>query len=130
MAIIMWLPDKILQAFDARTKVKVLVHEAYFDNGNTKPYYFVKIVNVSYETPITITHIWIKDEKEIDLINVERPLPYKLDKTDIWETWFPKDIIIDHANIFKNVYVILSNEKEYRSKKNKKVRPYGMIAGR
>lgn len=125
-----WLIDKILQARDSRAKVRVLVHEAFFVGGQNKdPFYFVKIINCSPETMFTITHIWVKDSsREVDIINQERPLPHKLEKSDIWETWFPKDIIEDQNSVFENVRIVLSNGKVYKSKKNKDVRPVGFIA--
>ncbi len=126
-----WIIDKILQAWDSRNKVKVLVHEAFFiDSENREPHYFVKVINCSPINPITITHAWVKDGiKEIEILNTERPLPYKLNPTDIWETWFRKDIITNHNNIFNNVYVVSSDGKKYRSKRNKTVRPAGNVAG-
>ena len=130
MNLLTWIADKILQALDFRTKVTVLVHEAFFiGSQNKEPHYFVKVANCSSETTFTVTHIWIKDDdKEIDVINQERPLPHKLEKSDIWETWFRKDIVKDQKNIFNNVRVVLSNGKVYKSKENKTVRPAGFIA--
>ncbi|MFA5107844.1 MAG: hypothetical protein WC497_06025 [Patescibacteria group bacterium] len=125
-----WLADKILQARDARIVVRVLVHQAYHvgDQSQT-PYYFVKIINNSPNNTFTITHIWVRDgTDEKDIINPQTPLPHKLEKTDVWETWFRKDIVIDHQSVFNNVYVVLSNGKEIRSKKNTSVRPIGFIA--
>jgi len=125
-----WLADKILQALDERVKVRVLVHEAFFIGGqNKEPYYFIKIINCSAKTMFTITHIYVKDgSKEIDLINPAKPLPHKLEKSDIWETWFRKDIIEDQNNVFNNVRVVLSDGKIYKSKINESVRPAGFIA--
>ena len=126
-----WLIDKILQARDARTKVRVLVHEAFITNDTIgAPQYFVKVVNQSPETDFTITHVYAKDNtREIEILNPQRPLPYTLSKTKIWETWFPKSWINDQDKIFENIYIVLTNGKEYRSKKNKTVRPEGFIAG-
>lgn len=125
-----WIADKILQVRDARTKVNILVHEAFFTKDPSRiPFYFIKVINQSPETDFTITHIWVKDEsKEIDILNPDRPLPHKLKKTDVWETWFPKNLIHDHNNVFTNVFVVLSNGNEYKSKKNMKVRPAGFVA--
>lgn len=124
-----WLADKILQARDARTKIDVLVHEAYLTGDNT-PQYFVKVVNLSPVTEFTITHIFAKDgSNEIDILNSQRPLPCTLTKTKIWETWFPKSLINDHNKIFDNIYIVLTNGKEYKSRKNETVRPAGFIAG-
>lgn len=124
-----WLVDKILQARYARTKLDVLVHEAYLTGDNT-PQYFVKVVNLSPETEFTITHIFAKDGlKEIDILNHQRPLPYTLTKTKMWETWFRKSLINNHNKIFENVYIVLTNGKQYKSRKNKTVRPAGFIAG-
>lgn len=126
-----WLADKIMQARDARTEVRVLVHEACFtDDPNRTPYYFVKVVNLSPETEFTITHVFAKDgTKEIDILNSQRPLPQTLTRTKTWETWFPKSWINDHNKIFDNVYIVLTNGKEYKSRKNNTVRPEGFIAG-
>lgn len=124
-----WLADKFLQVVDSRTRVKVLVHEAFFESDiNQEPYYFVKVINNSYDNPINITHVWVDDNKNLEILNPESPLPHKLEKTDIWETWFKKNIISDHINIFNNVRVVLSSGKEYKSQKNYKVRPRGFIA--
>ncbi len=124
-----WFVDKILQALDSRTKIKVLVHEAFFTDQSPEPFYFVKVSNLSPNNIFTITHIWVKDiGKEIDILNPSKPLPHKLGTSDIWETWFPKSIITDKNNVFNNVRVVLSNGKTYKSKRNLKVRPTGFIA--
>jgi len=125
-----WLADKILQARDARTVVNVLVHEAFIigDTSQT-PQYFVKVQNDSPNNVFTITHIWVKDGvNDKDILNPQRPLPHKLERSDIWETWFPKNLITDHQNVFSNVHVVLSNGNEFTSKKNITVRPVGFIA--
>jgi hypothetical protein len=126
-----WLVDKILQTRDSKTKVKVLVHEAFFlDDLKKEPYFFVKVVNLSHIEPITITHVWVKDSPDLEILNSETPLPYKLEKTDTWETWFKRDQIKDTNNIFNNVRIALSSGKEYKSRKNIKVRPRGFTANK
>lgn len=128
MDFLMWLVGKVLQSWDSRAKIKVLVHEAYFIGGKD-PHYFVKVINCSTEKMFTITHIWIKDRsKEIEVLNPERPLPHKLERSDIWETWFIKDIIEDQGSVFENVRVVLSDGKVYKSIKNNDVRPVGFVA--
>lgn len=130
MEIFLWLGSKILSIFDSRTKIRVLVHEASFiGSSNENPYYFVKVINSSRETIVTIQHIWIKDYlQEIEVLNTQKPLPHKLDKSDIFETWFPKSSIKDQQKVFNNVHVVLSNGKTYRSTFNKDVRPAGHVA--
>ena len=126
---ITWLIDKILEALDGTPNVKVLVHEAFLVGKDQTPYYFVKVINSSPKNIFTITHVWVKDyNKEIDILNQERHLPHKLEASDIWETWFSKELIEDKDNIFKNVRVVLSNGKTYKSKKNSNVRPLGSVA--
>lgn len=121
--------SKILEALDFRRKIKVLVHEAFM-TGDSDPYYFIKITNLSNKNIFTVTHIWVKDGlKEIDIINPNRVLPHKLEVSEQWETWIPKNYISNHKDIFKNFRVVLSDEKVYKSKENKKVRPSGHIAG-
>lgn len=124
----LWLIDKILQILDTNTKIKVLVHEAFLV-GQDQPKYFIKITNLSPKNIFTITHIWVKDvDEEIDILNPVKPLPHKLNSSEQWETWFDKSNIKDQKNIFKNIRVVLSNGKTYKSRKNRKVRPCGFIA--
>lgn len=125
-----WFVDKILQIRDSMVKIKVLVHEAFFLNDPKKePYFFIKVINLSYNTPATITHVWIEDgATRLDILNSERPLPRKLEKTDIWETWIKKELVKDCDNIFDNVRVLLSSDKKYKSRKNLKVPPTGFVA--
>lgn len=133
MGIITWLIDKILQALDIRTQIKVLVHEAFFDFGGpiNESHYFIKIINLSPTAVFTITHVWAKDGgREIDIRNLDTPLPYTLGPSEVWETWLKKSLIKDQINIFENVRAVLSNGKEYRSKKNTGVRPIGLVANR
>jgi len=126
-----WLVDKILQTRDSRTKVKVLVHEAFFlDDPKKEPYFFVKVTNVSHAEPITITHVWVKDNPDLEILNSKTPLPHKLEKTDTWETWFRRDQVKDTTNVFNNVRIALSSGDEYKSKKNIKVRPLGFTANK
>ena len=105
------------------------MHEAFLSGTSQESFYFVKVVNSSPKNIFTITHVWIKDRtKEVDVINQERPLPHKLKASDIWETRFSKKLIEDQNKVFKNVRVVLSNGKIYKSKKNLKVRPIGFVA--
>jgi len=128
MGIFTWLADKFLDIADSRIKVRVLVHEGYFLNNPT-PYYFVKVMSLSPKTPITITHAWVVDGKEKkDFINLKRPLPYKLSQSDQWETWLPKNSIVNRKNIFRNVRILLSNNKICKSRKNKGVPSMGYVA--
>lgn len=125
----MWLVDKLLQILDNKVKISVLVHEAYLINKNV-PKYFVKVTNLSPQNIFTITHVYVKDKnKEIDILNPNRPLPHKLNPSEQWETWFDKELIEDSKTIFDNVYVVLTNRKKpYKSRKNTSVRPAGFVA--
>src|SRR3989344_2182904 len=108
-----WLVSKILEAWDSRNRVKVLVHEAYFQN-NQQPFYFIIITNLSPKNNFTITHVWIEDNKnEKEVLN--KKLPHKLETSDVFETWYSKIELEDQVNIFNNVRVKLSNGKVYKS---------------
>jgi hypothetical protein len=120
-----WLIDKILEVWHARTDLRVLVHEAYFQKNN-KPFYFIKIINNSPNKVLTITHVWVKENKDVPILS--NPLPRKLNVSDIWETWIEKRLVSDHENIFKNVRVMLSNGRTYKSKMNVSVPPIGYVA--
>ncbi len=68
--IMMWLIDKILQILDTKTKISILVHEAFL-NGQNESMYFVKVTNLSPENIFTITHVWVKDENtDLDIMNI------------------------------------------------------------
>lgn len=123
-----WIVDKILEALDARNKVNVLVHEAFFDN-DPRPHYFIKISNQSAKNTITVTHVWIEDNKNKISVMTNK-LPVTLLPSEIWETWILKDLIENQDDIFKNVRAMLSSNKVYNSKKNKKVPSQGYVANK
>ena len=65
----------------------------------------------------TITHMWIKDSsREIDIINQERPLPHKLEKSTFGRHGFGR-ILLKIKIMFQNVRIELSNGKIYKSRK-------------
>lgn len=127
---IAWFAKTLWNRF-RKTKIRVLVHEAYFRNRNDhKPYYFIKVANLSTKYKATISHVWVIDgNKNLNLINNERILPYKLEPSDEWETWVEKNKVINQSKIFKNVRVKLTNGKIVKSKHHKNVPEEGHVAG-
>lgn len=125
-----WLVGKVLEARDARKDVRVLVHLAYFTHDKTaKPYYFIKVANLSPNSKFTITHIWVGDGKnKVNILNIQRPLPHKLEPSDTWETWIPKELVKEQKDVFKKFQVMLTDGKVYKSKKNTNVPSAGFVA--
>ncbi len=110
-------------------KLGVLMHKAYF-NGNTTPYYFIKIVNYTKEN-LEITHVWLKATTDIHVMRSERQLPYRLKPKETWETWIeetaiPKPLQVNPYNLAR---VKLSTGNVYSSRKNKNVPREGFVAG-
>lgn len=128
--VLTWLVEKILQTIDFRTRVSVLVHEAYIERDlEGTPKFFIKVTNLSKSRDITVTHVWVGDEGGgVDILNVMRPLPKTLRPTEQWETWVEKKSVGGIGNIFSKIMVKLSNGKIIPSSQNKNVRPRGYVA--
>lgn len=115
--------------FGAR-RVRARVHIATFLPFD-EPTVFVKVVNLSSSRDVEITHVWIAGEPNIQIVNVDRPLPVRLRPDETWETWFPlRDVpstLIDR--LFQLVRVQVSSGAIFKSKENKAVPEFGHVAG-
>lgn len=126
IALLRWFADLA----HGRRHVRVKVHRAFFQPEPPPPwYYFVKVVNRSLSREIEITHIWFDTNPQVDIINLDRPLPARLRPDQTFETWKLVSEVPDVAHVERLVRVQLSSGKIVKSRLNKKVRPSGHVAG-
>jgi hypothetical protein len=79
-----WLLDHL----GGRTSATVLAHRAALSpTGETCV--FVNVTNRSRDRAIEITHVGFDTDPPIEVINLERPLPRRLEPDESWETWLP-----------------------------------------
>jgi hypothetical protein len=71
----------------ARRRVRVRVHQAYF-SGAPPQHYFVSVTNLSAQREVVITHVWFTGP-DLHVTNPDRPLPRRLALDEPWETWAP-----------------------------------------
>ena len=109
-------------------KVKVLVHEAYFQN-NSVQYFFIKIVNATPYAEVEVTHVWYKNDTGTDVEILTCPLPQRLKPFETYEIWVPVAQIPENDDIFQNFRVLVSTGEVFESQQNVNVRPSGSVAG-
>jgi len=108
--------------------IRVLVHKAYFQN-NPVQYFFIKIVNITSDAEVEVTHVWCESDTEtVDILTA--PLPRRLKPFETYETWVPVEDISEHDDIFQHFWVVVSTGEVFSSQQNVDVRPIGFVAGR
>jgi len=108
--------------------IRVLVHKAYFQN-NPVQYFFIKIVNITSDAEVEVTHVWCESDTEtVDILTA--PLPRRLKPFETYETWVPVEDISEHDDIFQHFRVVVSTGEVFSSQQNVDVRPIGFVAGR
>jgi hypothetical protein len=122
------MANQMRQWHQRRRCVSVLVHRAYFVPGSPK-HYFMKVVNLSPNREIEITHIWFDTNPRVDNLNHDRPLPARLRTDESFETWMPVAALPDVPDVELLGRVRLSSGKTVKSRLNKKVPPVGYVAG-
>lgn len=73
-------------------RVHVTVHVAFFLSGPHRgepQHFFIGVTNLSAERTVEITHISFDTNPRKDILNLERPLPKRLQLDEKWETWIP-----------------------------------------
>lgn len=122
--------DLLTGALFGARRLRVRVHIARFLPSDDMAV-FVKVVNLSTSRDVEITHVWIASEPNVQILNVDRPLPVRIKPDETWETWFPlRDTpaaLID--KLFRLVRVQLSSGAIFKSKENKAVPEFGHVAG-
>jgi hypothetical protein len=127
--------------------VSVLVHQAFFIGGGgadmlasppvtgtgsaarQKPYYFVKVTNLSQDRDIEVTYVWFDADPPVHLVIRERPLPARLRPAETWEGWVEAAALAHVSNVEESGRVRLSDGTTVKSRPNKDVPPIGFVAG-
>ncbi len=109
-------------------EARALVHRAYFV-PQSPWHYFMKVVNLSPNREIEITHIWFDTNPRVDILNPDRALPTRLRPYETFETWVPVASLPDVPNMEQLGRVLLSGGQIVKSQLNKDVPPVGYVAG-
>jgi hypothetical protein len=107
--------------------LKVLSHRAYFI-ANPVEHYFIKIVNITPEVDVEVTHVWYQNRGRVDILS--RPLPVRLRPNEIWETYVAVSSIPYDVDAFQHFYALISTGEVFASEHNRDVPPTGYVAGR
>jgi hypothetical protein len=110
--------------------VSLLVHHAYF-TITRRACYFLNVTNLSRDREVEITHVWFALDPQIHALIPDRPLPKRLKPDETWETWVEADRLPSDLGekIFTLGRVRLSNGREVKSRKNKRVPSQGTVPG-
>ena len=107
--------------------LRVLAHRAYFINNPTE-HFFIKIVNITPDYDVEVTHVWYQNARRLDILS--RPLPVRLRPNETWETYAPVSNIPHDLDAFKHFHVLISTGEVFTSEHNRDVPPAGYVAGR
>ena len=106
--------------------LKVLAHSAYFI-GNPVEYFFIKLVNITPEVDVEVTHVWYKNGCRVDILS--RPLPVRLRPNETWETYVATSIIPHDVEALQHFHALISTGEVFASEHNKDVPSTGYVAG-
>jgi hypothetical protein len=151
----LWLLDRGRDLVQAGRRVRVLVHRGVFLEGYgasaltaapevlnlgvaatgtagppaVSEYYFVKVVNLSRQRTIQITHVWFETTPRRDVLIPERPLPAWLRPDEEWEGWVNAAGLAPDQKVEWLGRVRLSSGKVIKSRLHKDVPPRGDVSG-
>jgi hypothetical protein len=130
IAAVRWCVDQARKQQQGRRKVSVLAHRAA-PLGTSSECYYMKVVNLSKDRDIEITHIWYETNPPLHNLNSDRPLPARLRPDETFETWVPVAALPepDAPNVEQLGCVRLSSGKVAKSRLNKHVPPIGYVGG-
>jgi hypothetical protein len=94
-------------------------------------YFFVNLTNRSSTRDLEVTHMWFQTDRQIQILQPERPLPVRLKPDQSWETWLPvaalpQTFLPDALTLAR---ARLSSGAVVTSKPNENVPDYGPVPG-
>jgi len=130
IGLITWIPQRVWEMISGRRKVNLLVHYAYF-TATRRECYFLNVTNLSHDREVEVTHVWFALNPQIHALATDRLLPKRLKPDETWETWVEADRLPSDLGekIFTLGRVRLSNGREVKSRKNKRVPTQGIVPG-
>lgn len=116
---------------ESERRVHVTVHRAFFTHGHhdKRQQFFIWVTNLSPQRRVVITHIWFETNPRNDILNLERPLPKRLELDERWETWKAVADVPTEDDLELKVRVLLSNGDVVKSLPTPNVPPIGFVAG-
>jgi hypothetical protein len=110
------------------SSLRLLAHRAFFDQ-NSSEHFFIKIVNVTPDADVEVTHVWYcQNGRRVDILC--RPLPVRLRPSETWETYVPVTSLPEDADTFQGFHALISTGEVFTSIHNRDVPPRGYVAGR
>ena len=126
------ISDNYWKLIDHSRKIRFTVHRAFFLAVGVECY-FLNITNLSSKKEVEITHLYFQDNnnKQIPVIQQDRPLPKRLKPDETWETWVRVEIIPQGMRTapFRKARLRLSAGKIIKSRFNKNVPQTGEVPG-
>jgi hypothetical protein len=129
--IIKTILDNYWKFVDHKRKLRFTVHRAFHLSSKIECFY-LNVTNLSSVKEIEITHLFfINENKQIPIIQPDRPLPKRLKPDETWETWIrvsqiPSKIV---DKPYRKARVRLSTGKVIKSRFNRGVPHFGEIPG-
>ena len=132
-----WLPAVVVKAVDWLADVlgglkeaTALAHHAAMISTGERCI-FVNVTNRSRDRAIEITHVRFDTTPPTELINLERPLPRRLNPDESWETWLPIEVVPanQRSKILRLGRVRFSDGTILRTRENRNVPAAGHVPG-
>jgi hypothetical protein len=124
------LVDWLTGTFRGLRRVRALAHHgAMIITG--EPCVFVNVTNLSRDRAVEVTHVGFDTRPPISVVNLDRPLPRRLDPDESWETWLPLEFVPQNqrSQILTLGRVRLSNGKTLSTRENRTVPHAGHVPG-
>jgi len=122
--------DAILPAVFNRLRLRLRVHRAYFAESG-KECFVVTVTNRSFTRDLEVTDVWFQSDRQIPVLQPQRPLPVRLKPEECWETWLPVAALPQRVlqQALTLAYARLSNGAVVGSKPNTNIPNYGIVSG-
>ncbi len=130
VGILLEIADRLRAVQQARQRLRVLVHRAYFQGGSV-PFYFVKVTNLSSSRDVVITHVWFEAAPPVHLLLQERPLPKRLRPDETWEAWMPAADLAHAPDVERSGRVLMTAKRNrvVKSRPNTDIPSAGFVEG-
>jgi len=111
-------------------RLRLTLHRAFFVPDGPDCF-FINATNLTTDSDLELTHIWIATSPEVHAIQTDRPLPKRLKPQETWETWIPVDRIpvAGREAVFDLGRARLSTGEIVHSVPNKGVPDIGTVPG-
>jgi hypothetical protein len=111
-------------------KLRFTVHRAFFSSSGLECF-FLNATNVTTDSDLEVTHIWIATSPEVHVIRRDRPLPKRLKPQETWETWIRVDQVPanERDRVFDLTRARLSTGEIVHSRRDEGVPSYGAVPG-